>query len=98
LTVPQGYRISLVASVSGARFLAAAPNGDILVSNPGAGKVSLVRPDPAGGAPRINDYATGLRRPHDIVFHTIGDVTYVYISESNQIDRYVYRSGDTVEI
>lgn len=96
LTVPPGYRISLFASFSGARFLAAAPNGDVLVSNPGTGKVSLLRPDPAGGAPRIYDYATGLNRPHDIVFHTIDGVTYVYISEANQINRFVYRAGDTV--
>ena len=95
LTIPPGYRISLVASVSGARFLAAAPNGDILVSNPGTGRVTLLRPDPAGGAPAQFTYASGLRRPHDIVFHTIDGTAYVYISESNQINRFLYRSGDT---
>ncbi len=96
LTVPAGFHPSLFASVPGARFLAVAPNGDVLVSNPGAGKVILLRPDPAGGLPRKNDFVSGLRLPHGIVFHTIDNTTYVYISESNQIDRYVYVSGDTV--
>ncbi|MEO8127754.1 MAG: hypothetical protein ABJF23_14645 [Bryobacteraceae bacterium] len=95
LTVPPGYRVSLVASVSGARFLAAAPNGDILVSNPGTGRVTLLRPDPAGGAPTQFTYASGLKRPHDIVFHTIDGTSYVYISEANQINRFLYRAGDT---
>src|SRR5205085_1646934 len=63
LMVPPGYRFSLVAPFPGPRFLAAAPSGDILVSSPGARKLSLVRSDPAGGAPRVTDFATGLKSP-----------------------------------
>lgn len=37
---------------------------------------------------------TGLKRPHGIVFHTIGNTTYLYISETNQINRFIYNSGD----
>jgi glucose/arabinose dehydrogenase len=96
LTVPPGFRPALFASVPGARFLAVAPNGDVLVSNPGEGRVILLRPDPSGGLPRRNDFVSGLRLPHGIVFHTINNTTYVYISESNQIDRYIYVPGDTV--
>ena len=75
--------------------MAVAPNGDLLVSNPGAGVVKLVRPNPSGD-PIISDYVTGLGRPHDIVFHSINSTTYVYISEKNQISRFVYNPGDTV--
>jgi glucose/arabinose dehydrogenase len=66
---------------------------DLLVSQPITGKVLLVRPN-GGGAPLISDFTTGLAFPHDIVFHQIGTTTYVYITESHQINRYVYNSGD----
>src|SRR5262245_19747026 len=94
LNIPAGFAISVFARVGGARFMAVAPNGDLLVSQPGSGKVVLVRPNPAGD-PAIHDFATGLRNPHDIVFHMIGSTTFVYISESTQIDRYIYYPGDT---
>jgi len=94
LNLPPGFSISVFARLGGARFMAVSPNGDLLVSQPDAGKVVMVRPTPVGD-PAIHDFATGLRNPHDIVFHAIGSTTYVYISESTQIDRYIYFDGDT---
>lgn len=96
LTVPPNFKIAVYARIPDARFMALAPNGDLLVSEPGDGKVVLVRPA-AHGDPQIFNFVTGLRKPHDIVFHTIGKTTYVYISETNQINRFIYRTGDTVE-
>ncbi len=95
LNVPPNFTIAVYARISGARFMAIAPSGDLLVSQPGAGKVILVRPNPTGGDPSLFDFATGLRRPHDIVFHAIGQTTYVYIAETHQINRYIYHPGDT---
>lgn len=94
LTVPPGFGVAVWARVPGARFLAVAPNGDVLVSNPGAGKVLLVRADANGGDPRVSDWATGLYRPHDIVFHTLGGRTYVYVAEGDKVARYAYTAGD----
>ncbi|QKG54559.1 T9SS type A sorting domain-containing protein [Hymenobacter sp. BRD67] len=94
MQVPAGFAIAVYARVPGARFLAITPDGNLLVSQPGAGKVALVRPGSAGGAPVITDFVTGLRNPHDMVFHTIGGTTYLYLTESNQINRYVYHAGD----
>jgi len=91
--VPPGFALDVWARVPGARFMAIAPNGDVLVSNPGAGKVEIVRPQ-GSGVPLVSDFVSGLRNPHDIVFHSIGATTYVYISESHQINRFVYNSGD----
>jgi glucose/arabinose dehydrogenase len=93
LNVPPNFSVSVMARVPGARFLAVAPNGDVLVSVPGAGKVVLVRPQTSGD-PLVSDFVTGLRNPHDIVFHTIGTTTFVYVSESHQINRFVYNTGD----
>ena len=95
LTVPPNFAVSVYARVPNARFMAAAPNGDLLVSRPGAGEVKIVRPGSAGGDPTVSTFVSGLRMPHDIVFHTVNGTTYVYIAESNQINRYVYTYGDT---
>jgi glucose/arabinose dehydrogenase len=94
LNLPPGFSISVYARIGSARFMAAAPNGDLLVSLPGSGKVELVRPNPTGDA-LVSDFVTGLQNPHDMVFHTIGSTTYLYIAESNQINRYIYTNGDT---
>lgn len=94
LTVPPGFGIRVWARVPGARFLALAPNGDVLVSLPNEGKIVLLR-ERAGDVPQAFDYAAGLRLPHDMVFHRIGDTTYLYVAESHRITRSVYRSGET---
>lgn len=94
LNLPPNFAIAVYARIDKARFMAIAPNGDLLVSQPSTGKVLLVRPN-GSGDPVITDFVTGLRNPHDIVFHTIGATTYVYISESHQINRFVYNLGDT---
>lgn len=95
LTIPANFSISVYARISGARFIATAPNGDLFVSQSGAGRVLIVRPTP-GGDPRILTYASGLRYPHDIVLATVGGVSYVYIAETHQINRFRYTVGDSV--
>ena len=94
LTVPPGFGMRLWARIPGARFMALAPNGDILVSHPESGKVYLLR-ERAGDVPQSLEFASGLQKPHDMVFHTIGSTTYLYIAESQQVTRSEYRNGDT---
>ncbi len=92
LVVPQGFSIGVFARVAAARFMAVAPNGDLLVSTPSNGKVTLLRPNGKIAGLR-HTFASGLHNPHDIVFHTLGNKTYVYIAESNQIIRASYSNG-----
>ncbi len=94
LKVPPDFSIAVYARIPKARFMAVAPNNDLLVSVPNDNKVVLVRPNPTGD-PRVSDFVTGLRKPQDIVFHKIGNTMYVYISETNQVNRYVYNNDDT---
>jgi glucose/arabinose dehydrogenase len=94
LTVPPGFGIRLWARLSKARFMARAPNGDILVSVPGENKVVLLR-ERANNVPEQFDFATGLRKPHDMVFQKIGDITYLYIAETHRVTRSVYQPGST---
>ncbi|MCC5669094.1 PQQ-dependent sugar dehydrogenase [Nostoc sp. CHAB 5784] len=95
LKVPPNFSVSVYARINKARFMAVAPNGDLLVSQPSTGKVLIVRPN-GSKDPIISDFVTGLRKPHDIVFHKIGNTTYVYISETHQINRFIYKSGDRI--
>ena len=94
LNVPPNFSVSVLARIPNARFMAVTPNGDVLVSQPGWGKIVLVRPQTDGDA-QVSDFVTGLRNPHDIVIKTLGATTYVYVSESHQINRYVYTQGAT---
>jgi glucose/arabinose dehydrogenase len=94
LSVPKGFAIRVFARVANARFMAAAPNGDLLVSNPDNGTITLLRPN-GQNAPQRYTFASGLRKPHDIVFHPLGDLTYVYVAESHRIIRAPYTSGQT---
>ncbi|MBI1889677.1 MAG: sugar dehydrogenase [Burkholderiales bacterium] len=94
LTVPRGFGIRLYARVSDARFMAMTPSGDLLVSNPGAGTITLLRPRP-NDIPQQFEFAGGLTRPHDMVFHRVGSLVYLYVAESNRVTRSVYTHGDT---
>jgi glucose/arabinose dehydrogenase len=102
LMVPPGFGIEVLARVEGARFLAVAPNEDILVSQPNnafgqpprEGKIVLLRRQ-EGQLLQTFDLVTGLLIPHDLVFHTIDNVTYLYVAAGDQIVRYVYEDGAT---
>jgi glucose/arabinose dehydrogenase len=103
MTIPKGFKLSVYARVPGARFMRLAPNGDLFVSQPGNinssdpnqdGKILLVRAD-GGGNPSVTTFASGLRKPHDMTFVTVGGKTYLYFSESHQISRAEYKSGDS---
>jgi len=88
LTVPPGFNVAVFARIPAARFLALTPDDRLLVSVPSSGKVEVVS---AVGA--VSDLLTGLNGPHDLVFDTNGGTTYLYVSEKNQIRRYVWSSG-----
>jgi glucose/arabinose dehydrogenase len=94
LTVPPHFSVRVYARVPGARFMAVAPNGDLLVSRPYADVVAVVKPDASGNGV-VSTWASGLTLPHDIVFHTLGGVRYVYVAESDKIGRYVYNANGT---
>jgi len=67
--VPSGFHVSMVATnVPGARFMAFAPNGDLLVSETGSGDVVKVDPNGSAGQSAVT-VANGLPRPHGLAFH-----------------------------
>ena len=94
LDIPKGFTIRVFARVDGARFMAVAPNGDLLVSNPGAGSITLLRPR-GESTPQVFTFASRLHNPHDIVFHVLNGNSYVYIAESNRIVRARYEANQS---
>jgi glucose/arabinose dehydrogenase len=68
LSVPPGFRIELAsARIGRARFVAVAPNGDVLISQLSRGRVIAV---PAGADPRVEPktVAEGLDLPNGLAF------------------------------
>jgi glucose/arabinose dehydrogenase len=87
-TVPEGFRVNVfAANFKEPRFLAVAPNGDIFLSDSGAGKVYILRdPKNTGGAQDRTEFVSGVNRPFGIAFHD----DYVYIGATDQVLRYHY--------
>jgi hypothetical protein len=75
--------------------MAVTPEGNLLVSRPGAGKVALVQAGSGGSDPVVSDWVSGLKLPHDLVFHRIGNTLWLYVSESNGVRRYAWAGVTT---
>ncbi len=86
--VPAGWTIALWAAVPGARLAAWTPDGALLVSLPGAGRVVRLVPDGTGPA-RSGVLLDGLTQPHGLAF----DGTTLYVAESDRIRAYDYAAG-----
>jgi glucose/arabinose dehydrogenase len=90
LQVPRGFQIRVISRIGEARFLAATPEGNLLVSQPSKGRIWRVSLAPSETTAVV---ASDLRRPHGMAFVTIQGKTYLYVSESNQISRFLYDSA-----
>jgi glucose/arabinose dehydrogenase len=87
--VPAGWTASVWARVPSARLEAWAPDGSLLVSQPGSGEVSRLVPGANGAPPAQSTLLTGLNQPHGLAF----DGSTLYVAESNQVDAYSYANG-----
>ncbi len=97
LSVPAGFTIKLFASgLAGPRLMRTAPNGDIFVSETGAGRVRVLRTADGADAPAENRiFASNLKGPFGIAFYPAGpDPQWIYIANLNSVLRYPYRNGD----
>jgi glucose/arabinose dehydrogenase len=92
LTVPAGWTARVWARVPGARMEAWTPGGDLLVSDPGGGKIMELRPDAAGTA-AVTTLLAGLTNPQGMAFARLDGTWVLYVAESDQIDRYPWAAG-----
>ncbi|WP_250005502.1 gluconolaconase [Actinoplanes sp. M2I2] len=80
---PPGWTVGVWARVPGARLLAWAPDGKLLVSRPESGDVLAL----TDGKPET--LVGGLDQPHGLAFD--GDT--LYVAESDQVDAFAYAGG-----
>lgn len=86
--VPRGWTLSVWARTDRPRLAAWAPDGDLLVSVPSAGRVLRFTPT-TGEAPRESVLLEGLDEPHGLAFAG----STLYVAQSDQIDAYDYAAG-----
>jgi glucose/arabinose dehydrogenase len=92
LTVPPGWTAKVWAHVPGARMEAWTPQGDLLVSQPGSGRVTELRPD-ASGTAASRTVLSGLTNPQGLAFARLDGRWVLYVGESDQIDRYPWSAS-----
>ena len=97
---PAGFDVTLYAGGDATftlpRFILTAPNGDLFLSDTGAGMIVLLRGvAPSGKAALIQPFATGLDHPFGIAFYPSGpNPQWVYVATASSILRFPYPSGD----
>jgi glucose/arabinose dehydrogenase len=86
LHLPPGFKISVYAEgLSDPRTMLLAPNGDVLVAEPGAGQITLLR-----GTQKFT-FASGLNEPFGLAFNG----PWLYVGCTNAVVRLPYRAGQT---
>ena len=92
--VPNGFAVQEFArGFKQPRTLRVAPNGDIFLSESGAGHVLIFRAGGGSAPAKPEVFAENLDQPYGIVFLPPADPRYVYVAAANQVVRYPYRSG-----
>jgi len=77
------------------RLVRFAPNGDLFLSDSGAGILFVLRgTGPDGKAQTISRFATGLDHPFGIAFYPAENPKYVYVANTTTVVRFPYHAGD----
>ncbi len=96
--VPPGFKVSAFATgFTQPRQMKIAPNGDIFLSESGAGRVHVIRAAAGADKAASDDvFAEVAERPYGIAFYPPGpNPEWVYIASMNQMVRFPYHVGDT---
>jgi len=92
LMVPPGFKISVLARIIAGRFIMPLSTGEILVTEPGFGKILLVRPQ-ANGTADVSVLIKDLHNPQGMALHPSDNRLYLYVGESNQVSRFLIAPG-----
>ena len=77
------------------RLMRTAPNGDLFLSDSGAGTIIVLRGvGPDGKAAHLEKFITGLDHPFGIAFYPAQNPKYVYVGNATTIQRFPYKAGD----
>src|SRR5207244_12877730 len=93
LHLPAGFKISLFATgLDDPRTMLLTPNGDVLVAEPGAGKITLLRDaNHDGVAEKKFNFINGLDEPFGLAFHG----PWLYVGNNDSVVRLPYAAGQT---
>src|SRR6266498_2298142 len=93
LHVPPGFKISLFATgLDDPRTMLLTPNGDVLVAEPGAGKITLLRDaNHDGVAEQKSNFISGLDEPFGLAFNG----AWLYVGNIDSVVRLPYAAGQT---
>ncbi len=93
LAVPAGFTATVFAEgLAQPREMEVLPNGDVLLSEPSAGRITLLRDgDGDGRAETVTAFATDMAAPYGMAFRPDG----VYVADLRAVWRLVYRAGAT---
>jgi glucose/arabinose dehydrogenase len=93
LQLPPGFKANLFAQgLTDARWLQMTPNGDVLLAEAEAGKITLLRDADGDGNAEVKEtFADGFQRPHGMAFAN----GKFYVADALGIYSYPYRPGDT---
>lgn len=96
LTLPNGFKIETYADkLSGPRVIEFDGLGRMIVSQTEAGNVVIIEDKNKDGSIQDDEKSillSGLKSPHGLAFYTdkTANKTYLYVAETNQVNRYVY--------
>lgn len=93
---PPGFKVALFATgLDNPRLLRTAPNGDVLVAETKAGRITLFRGITADGRPKeTHVYATGLNQPFGVAFYPAAHPQWIYVGDTDAVVRFAYKDGD----
>ena len=91
--VPPGFHVNAFATgLTHARWMAVAGNGDVLLAEPGAGHIRLLRDADGDGRAELSTiFVAGLNRPHGLALHA----GHLYIGTPGTIWRVGFAPGQT---
>jgi glucose/arabinose dehydrogenase len=93
LQVREGFAISVFGRVPGARSLAMAPWGELLVTQPSQGRIVALRPGAGEGAPaETRVLAEGLQCPNGMAFRDGA----LYVAQSTRLQRFPHGDGSSL--
>jgi glucose/arabinose dehydrogenase len=93
LHLPPGFHVSIFADRLGEpRGMLLAPNGDVILSEPGEGKITILRDaNHDGVAEQRFTFASGLDSPYGLAFYR----EWLYVGNENAVVRFAYAAGQT---
>ncbi len=93
LRVPPGFNVAVYASdLDNPRNVLLAPNGDVFVTETGAGRITILRDVNHDGVPDSRyTYATHLDEPYGLAIHD----RWLYVGDEDAVVRFAYTPGQT---